>query len=123
MDVKIHTGKVFYQVDNTVAAILIEMFPAAIEKLNPRPQPTPAELEPRWCVSKNAYNDRLCYLAFRQGPRVLNYDGPPSQATAFFTNSGVVVPEHILAEYRQLWIPRDGAPNAWVAEYEAIQRK
>lgn len=123
MDVKIHTGKIFYQVDNTVAAILIEMFPAAIEKLNLRPQPTPAELEPRWYVCKTISNDKLYYISFKQGARAMSYDGPPSQAVAAFTKIGAVMPAQILADYRQLWAPREGAPEAWWAEYAELKRK
>src|SRR5262245_43701642 len=105
MDVKItSTGKMFYKIDNAIAAILIEMFPAAIEKLNPRPQINPADLVPLWCVNRNPYSE-LYYIAFKQGSRNDNYDGPPSQVVAYFAKSGIVVPEQILAEYRQLWRP------------------
>jgi hypothetical protein len=128
MDVKVlSTGKVFYQIDNAIAAILIEMFPAAIEKLNPRPQPKPADLVPMWGVNRNVYSD-LYYVTFKLGPRVDNYDGAPSQLVAHFAKSGIVVPEQIFHEYRQLWKPNMAAcppalQNAWWAEYEDIHGK
>jgi hypothetical protein len=124
MDVTItSTGRTFFQVDPTLCAILMEMFPEAIVKHNPRPQLKPEELVPQWYVCKNTYDDRLYYISFKQGARTMRYDGPPSQAAASFATNSVVVPEHILSEYRQLWIPRNGAPNAWWAEYEAIHGK
>src|SRR5262249_14358256 len=113
--------------DPTLCAILMEMFPEAIVKHNPRPQLKPEELVPRWCIGRNTYSD-LYYVAFKLGALNQNYDGAPSQLVAYFAQSGVVVPEHILAEYRQVWKPNPDVnhpklQNDWWAEYEAIHGK
>lgn len=126
MDIKItSTGKVFYQVDNAIAGILIEMFPAAIERLNPRPAPKPEDLVPAWGigVSLSGYH----YVAFKLGSLNGNYDGPPSQLAAYFAKSGAVVPDQIVKQYTPLWRPREvehpSVAAAYWAEYAAIHNK
>jgi hypothetical protein len=119
------TGKTFWQLDDGIAALLLEMFPAAIERANPRPKPKPADLVPQWGVnvSLSGYH----HITFRLGARNEYYDGPPSQAAAYFAKSGVVVPDNIVERYTPLWRPREfehpAVQKAYWAEYEAIHNK
>jgi hypothetical protein len=126
MDIKItSTGKVFYQVDNTLAAILIEALPGSFERVEPRPAPKPADLIPSWGINVTpmGYN----YVTFSLCGRNENYDGPPSGLVNHFQKMGTVVPDHIVARYRPLWHPRPfehpsvAAANA--AEFDAIHSK
>lgn len=125
MDVKVtSTGKCFYQVDNATAALLLEMFPAAIEKVNPRPAPKPADLIPGWGIDINVSG--YYYVVFTLGSRTEMFVGPPSQLVSYFQKMGIAVPDHIVAQYKPLWKPRDiehpAVQNAYWAEYEAIQK-
>jgi hypothetical protein len=124
MDVRVtSTGKIFYQMDNAVTALLLEMFPAAIERVNPRPTPKPEDLIPAWGINVNVsgyYN-----VTFTLGSRTETYFGPPSQLVSYFQKMGIGVPDRIVAQYRPLWKPRDiehpAVHSAYWAEYEAIQ--
>lgn len=120
MDLRItSTGRVFYQVDSTLAAILIEALPSVFEKHNPRPQPKPEELVPMWGV---ALDDSSYYhVTFKLLNQVQRFFGPPSQLVGYFAKTSAVVPDRIAQEYRQLWKPRDNehpaVAEAYWAEY------
>lgn len=123
MDVRVtSTGKVFYQVDNATAALLLEMFPCAIERLNAKPAPTPDAFTVSWGVNRHATSD-FYFVVFKLGDRTEFYDGPPSGLVAHFQKMGIVVPDNILARYTPVWRPRDYAHPAVLAEYEAIHSK
>jgi hypothetical protein len=116
------TDKCFWRIDDGTAALLLEMFPAAIERVNPRPQPKPEELVPLWSVEveQSGYH----FAAFRLLGRFERYVGAPSGLVAYFAKIGAVVPEHIAQNYRQLWKPREfehpAVARAYWAEYNAI---
>ncbi len=123
MDVKIvSTGRVFYQIDNAVAALLMEMFPAAIERANPKPAPTAPTAAWGINVTPSGYQ----HVIFKLGDRTEFYDGPPSGLTSHFQKMGVVVPDHIAERYKSLWKPREfehpSVQAAYWAEYEAIHK-
>jgi hypothetical protein len=122
MDIKIiSSGKVFYQVDPTLCAILLELFPANVERANPLPKP-PASFEVKWSVEMD--NGGYYYALFQQNSRNERYFGPPSQLVSFFQKMSIVVPDHILKQYAPLWRPHapihPAVQAAWLAEYNAI---
>ena len=124
MDIKIlSTGKVFYRVDPTLCAILLEMFPGNVERLDALPKPpAPADLEVSWGVDMD--NGGYYRVVFKLGSRTEYYFGPPSQLVTFFQRMGIVCPDHILKRYTPMWRPRDlehpAVQAAWWAEYNAI---
>jgi hypothetical protein len=123
MDIRIiSTGRTFYQVDPTLCAILLELFPENVERLNTQPKPTPASFEARWSVGTD--NGGYYRAEFRIGSRTEFYSGPPSQLAAHFQRMGIVVPEYVIEQYRPLWRPRDiehpAVHAAWWAEYQQI---
>jgi hypothetical protein len=119
------TNKIFWKIDDGVAAVLLEMFPAAIERVNPRPQPKPQELVPRWAIEIDPSS--YYFVSFRLLSRNDRYFGPPSQLVSYFGKTGAVVPEHIAQEYGNLWKPREDehptVAQAYWAEYRAIHEK
>jgi hypothetical protein len=120
MDVKVtSTGKCFYQVDNATAALLLEMFPAAIERVNSKP--APAVFTASWGI--NVSTSGYHHVVFKLGDRTDFYDGPPSGLVGYFQKMGIVVPDNILARYTPIWRPRDYEHPAVLAEYEAIHSK
>jgi hypothetical protein len=123
MDIKVtSTGKIFYQIDNAVAALLMEALPASFERVVPHPKPEPAAFEARWAVGLD--NGGYYRAEFRIGSRTEFYLGPPSQLAAHFQQMGVVVPEHVIEKYTPLWRPRDiehpAVHAAYWAEYQQI---
>jgi hypothetical protein len=121
MDVRVtSTGRVFYQVDNAVAAMLMEAFPASFERAEAKPAP-PATLVTTWGINHTTSN--FHYVTFKIGSRTEIYDGPPSRLVSYFQQMGIVVPEHIAAQYAPLWQPRENAHQSEWQEFEALQGK
>jgi hypothetical protein len=116
------TGKLFYEVDNAIAHLLMEAFPASFERVNPRPTPKPEDLIASWGV--NVTVSGYHHVVFTLGSRTEFYDGPPSQLASHYQRMGIVAPESIVARYTPLWRPREfehpAVHNAYVAEYNAI---
>ena len=113
MDVKVtSTGKVFYQVDYAIAALLLEMFPAAIERVNPKPTP-PAPV-PQWGISTDAGGFTYIFHKSASG-QVTRYDGHPDKAVDGFkvrrwngekenyVFEGPEPPADVVEQYRQRW--------------------
>jgi hypothetical protein len=116
MDVRVtSTGKVFYQVDNATAALLLEMFPCAIERLNAKPAPAAAPV-PQWGVSIDAGG--FAYIFYKAGGQTTQYARKPDKAIDGFkvrrwsgekqdyVFEGPEPPTDILEQYRQQWTPR-----------------
>ena len=79
MDITVNrTQKTFYQVDSTLAALLLEAFPEAFERVE-RPAPAPRVLAPVFGIgiSEGGYA-RIC-LQLPSG-ETRSYDGPPETA-------------------------------------------
>jgi hypothetical protein len=124
MDIKVK-GKIFYQIDNAIAAMLMEAFPESFQRVNPKPAPAPDAFIPSWGV--NVTTSGYHHVVFKLGDRTEFYDGPPSGLAAHFQKMGIVVPANILARYTPIWRPRDNehpaVQDAYWAEYEAIHSK
>ena len=122
MDIRItSTGKIFYQVEPTLAALLLELLPAAVERVVPRPAPTPAQPEFTWSVGRNPLSGDY-QVTFDKGVAGREaFFGPPSLLVSNFQKQGFVVPNHIVEQYTALWVPRETDHPAWVAEYNKIQ--
>lgn len=126
MDITVtSTGKTFYQIDNALAALLLEAFPASFERVNPRPMPKPEQPVATWGVNVNAGGYH--YVCFSLLGSNYNYDGPPSQMAQHFAKLGAVVPDYIMQEYTPQWKPRQfehpSVAAANRAEYAAIHNK
>jgi hypothetical protein len=102
MDLRItSSGRVFYQVDPTLAAILIEALPSVFERVNPRPQPAPQELVPQWGIGTHHLNGQV-FVKFTLGTiRNETYFGHPKSLTN--STFGWPVPEAVLKEYERRW--------------------
>ena len=99
MDIKVN-GKIFYQIDSGVAALLLEAFPGAFEKVNVC-RPLPGRFEkptPLWAVIKNPLNGHV-HVQCTIGARVELGGGPSEKVQEFFTAMGFPVPEETLAQY------------------------
>ncbi len=97
-DIKvISTGRQFFQVDGTLAAILLEMFPAAVERItqNPAP-PAPVSAVARFYVGKNHRSDKVA-LCFENGNEQQWFEGPAEHAHRAFGKRQV--PADVIAQY------------------------
>jgi hypothetical protein len=117
MDVKVtSTGKCFYQVDNATAALLLEMFPAAIERVNPKPASAPPA-PPQWGIGTGTSG--FVYIFHKVGGQTTTYSGRPDKAVDGFkvrrwsgekqdyVFEGPEPPQNILEQYRQQWAPHN----------------
>ena len=102
MDIKIaNTGKVFYQVDSTLAAILLEAFPNEIHRVVTRAEreaQAAVALTPRWAVTKEPHGG-FFLIQCTIGSRVEQWDGKPEAAIAAFAQSGLQCPPEIAEQY------------------------
>ena len=97
----IETGKVFYEVDETLGAILCEglsnYFRRAVKRNAAPSFPTPAA--PQWSINRAPLNDRVFFIQVKIGAQVYKVDGTPAQATKTFAGLGLHVPGEILEQY------------------------
>src|SRR5262245_57074997 len=101
MDITVtSTGKTFYQIDNAVAALLMEAFPASFERANPRPQPKPEAPTPQWGVGTHQVSGQL-FVKLTVGEQTTFYFGPPKGLATY--RFGWPVPESIAKEYERRW--------------------
>jgi hypothetical protein len=109
-DIKVtSTGRVFYQVDNAVAALLREAFPASFEKIEPRPAPNVVPSKPnapRFIARLHPLygTPEVVRIFLNQEQR---YPGPGSESTvlgarAAFAAVGHAVPEDVLQNFSAL---------------------
>jgi hypothetical protein len=111
------TGKCFFRLDDGTAAVLLEMFPAAIERVNPKPAPADVPALPKWGVGIDAGG--FAYLFYKVGGQITQYAGRPDKAIDGFKArrwsgekqdyvfDGPEPPADILEQYRQQWAPRN----------------
>jgi hypothetical protein len=80
MDIRvISTGHEFHQVDSKIAQLLLELLPAAVERVNHQPPAPPADPNAiNFSVRKNPYNDRW-QVDMIQGSLVEGFQGTPDQ--------------------------------------------
>lgn len=125
MDIKVtSTGKVFYQIDNAIAALLMEAFPASFERVE-RPAPAPAPAVTKWGIgtaltSGQHYIQGICDKC-NQTFRIVS--GTEAQIrTQRFSHCGrnEQIPEHVLAEYLRVRTPISEMP---VEYYRAARAK
>ena len=102
MDIRIaNTGKVFYQVDPTLAAILTEAFPNEIQRVISRAEreaQAAVALTPRWAMHKEP-SGGFFLISCTIGSRVEQYDGQPKNAIAAFGQMGLQCPPEIVEQY------------------------
>jgi len=93
------TGRIFKQIDGTLAAVLLEMFPAAVERVE-REQPAPAapRLTPRFSITKALYSGKI-RLALHIGHEELFYTGPAEHASNAFGGGLRTPPDDVIAQY------------------------
>ena len=96
------TGRVFYEVDDTLAAIICEAFPSEIRRARKKSATQPVDvLTPQWCVAKNEGGEGF-HLQCKIGSRVECCDAPPKKAVEAFASIGLQVPPSVLVEYAAL---------------------
>ena len=107
LDIKIaRTGRVFYQVDGTLAVLLIEAFPDIFSKYEkPTPPPTPTT----WGIGTFPYSGRRHILVCLDGGReIYKFIGPPEQIAEFEKSLPAVAgkcPDAVLARYTAEYVP------------------
>ena len=99
----ISTGRTFKQIDGTLAAVLLELFPANVERINDQPA-TPG-VDPNavnFSVRKNPYNDRW-QVDMIQGQHTEGFAGTPDQLIdyGFGGKAQRRCPKEIVDLYRQ----------------------
>jgi hypothetical protein len=113
------SGRIFHQVDSTLAAILIEAFPASFERLNqPERRQRAAHVPATPGLSTHAAKFSVGGLpssgepviTATDGRTVLHYTGAPENS-ANFVFFGLIegptkAPDHIVAEYKALCAAR-----------------
>ncbi len=128
------TGKCFWRIDDGVAALILEMFPAAIERVNPRQQPRvnepPQPAEPTWGIG--ADGGGYPFIAYTYGAQTDRYFGPPEGAAKGFKKrqwsaekqahvfEGPEPPAHVVEAYRQRFT--GAAKSFFPIEYHKIAR-
>lgn len=125
------TKKPFYKIDGGVVALLMEMFPEALEKIdaptfNVQQKANPAT--PRWAVQKNPWADRMeiCVTILN---RTVRYPGPDSvkptveeAKVALKAATGHEVPAGILQEFAAVLMPGID-PDTIAESYHQAQNK
>lgn len=107
LDIKIaRTGRVFYQVDGTLAAILLETFPDQLSKYEkPAPIPTPTT----WGIGIFPYSGRRHILVSLDGGReIYRFVAAPERISEFEKSLPATVgtcPESVLREYTATYVP------------------
>ena len=126
------TGRPFYKIDGGVAALLMEMFPEALEKIdaptfNVQQKANPAA--PRWAVQKNPWSDRMeiCVTILNRSVRYPGLDCvKPSVEEAKATlkaATGHEVPAHILEEFAAVLLPGIDADTVLESRLQAQNKQ
>jgi hypothetical protein len=96
------TGRVFKQIDGTLAAVLLEMFPAAVERVqqnyNAVPEAPTNRHAPRFFVGKGLQSGKV-QLRMNIGHEELFYMGPPAYAANAFGGGLRTPPADVIAQY------------------------
>lgn len=121
------TNKVFYRIDDSVAAMLLEALPSVFERASegkttpvarqviPSLAPTP----PRWNVGQLPQSGDY-FIRLSTGRSEIFYTGAPENAAEHFRRGGQAVPEEIVAQYAAI---KSNQPNPeWPAEKELQAR-
>lgn len=121
------TGKIFYRVDPTLAAILIALMPAAVERVNEDTgiHMPPVAAPPKWFVGTDAGSNP--FIGYTFGGQTLRYGGPPDKAVDGFKTrqwngekedyifDGPEPPASVIEQYRQSYTgePKSFLPAAY----------
>ena len=109
----IASGRVFYRVDPTLAALLLELLPAAVERVNEGTgiHIPPITAPPKWFVGMDAGN--FPFIGYTFGGQTTRYSGPPDKAVDGFKHrqwdgdkedyvfDGPEPPASVIEQYRQ----------------------
>ena len=110
MDIKTrNTGKIFYQVPNELAAVLLEL--GMVERVN-NPITPPEPPQPKWGVTVNR-GGSTC-IVYTLGSTTQWFDGDPDDAPTGFQHkdwlgrmTGPETPAHIVELYKAQLLPSD----------------
>lgn len=107
------TGRIFKQVDNTLAEVLCEAFPTDIRRCRDKKQDVDraATTAPVWTVGRAPYNDNVVFIqvSLVGGRRVERFCDEPANAAAFFQDvAGLQVPAEIMERFVALRSQRIG---------------
>lgn len=97
------TGKTFYQLDDGIAALILEMFPAAVERAK-RSKPVPVASVPQCGIGRTLSG--FAFVKWTLDARNEIYDGPPAGLVAFFAKMNITLPAEIVERYASVWEPR-----------------
>jgi hypothetical protein len=104
MDITVvSTGKTFYGVDPLLGGILLEAFPAAFERAGNPYQPAPGAFVkpiPQFAVIKHAMSGEY-FVQCKILGRTELVGGSPEIVEEAFKKMGYMVPDAILAEFRE----------------------
>lgn len=96
------TGRVFYQVNDELASVLIEAFPTVFER---RARAAAPPVPPSWKIGKMTGTDYDSYFVeYKIGSRVERYVGKPEDLVATFARMNVTVPDDIANRYQQMYV-------------------
>jgi hypothetical protein len=100
MDITIkRTNRNVFQVDNTLALLLLEAFPDAFEK-HEKPAPPPiSSRKPEWGIGRGLETDRPHILLKTPLGEVIRFDGEPEQAAGVFKRWGWQIPTDVVEAY------------------------
>jgi hypothetical protein len=102
MDIRIaRTGKIFREVDHTLASILHEAWPDEIQRVVNRSE-VAAQANtvhtPQFSVARNEYAG-FWWIVCQIGHRTEFFDGQPKKAQESFLRQGLHCPDAIVAQY------------------------
>lgn len=112
MDIRVvSSGRVFYRVDPTLAALLLELMPAAVERVNEPTaervnQPTAPVAAPVPQCGIGMTVSGFAFVKWTLGARNEIYDGPPAGLVAFFAKMNITLPAETVERYASVWEPR-----------------
>lgn len=127
------SNKIFYRVDPTLAALLLELLPAAVERVNENTgiHMPPVAAPPKWFVGTDAGS--YPFIGYTFGGQTLKYSGPPDKAVDGFKTrqwsgekedyvfEGPEPPASVIEQYRQSYNAQP-APAFLPASYYSTAR-
>jgi hypothetical protein len=120
MDLRVtSTGKTFYEVHPTIAAILVEAFPAAFERIQhhaPDRQPVVMLPQPTWGIKKMPTSGVVA-IQCDYGRETQYFIGKPEDAASFKVGHSTP-PEEVIAAYRAQYKTAAGLANELEVNYE-----
>ena len=106
----------FYEVDNTLAAIL-----QAAGIATPAPKKAAQKTQPEWCIFRTTISE-IPYIQHRLGSNVSTYDGPAVDTKRAFPTCPQAIIDELADAQRQVAVEKQNAARAHEQALNRIQK-